>query len=193
VLRIPGLASLLLVLFLINFVSRSFVPVLPLHLEQLGVGGDRLARSTGLLISVYSIAAAASATGLGALSRRRSPRGLLALSLVGGALAVAPMAAAPSFTVLLLLALVFGLVSGGSLTLGYTLGGEIVPEARRSTAYGFLSGAALFGGAVSPSVAGLVTRWELLGIYSIDAALLLAVALLVATLELRPQSGATGA
>ena len=190
VLRVPGLAGLLLVLFLINFVSRSFVPVLPLHLELLGVGGDRLARSTGLLISVYSIAAVVSATGLGALSRRRSPRGLLALSLVGGALAVAPMAVAPSFAVLLALAVAFGLVSGGSLTLGYTLGGEIVPEARRSTAYGFLSGAALFGGAVSPSVAGLVSRWELLGIYAVDAALLLAVALLVAALRPQPPAGA---
>jgi DHA1 family multidrug resistance protein-like MFS transporter len=179
VLRIPGLAGLLLVLFMTNFVSRSFVPVLPLHLELLGVGGERLARSTGLLISVYSLAAAASATGLGALSRRRSPRGLLALSLVGGAVAVAPMALAPSFAVLLALAVVFGLVSGGSLTLGYTLGGEIVPEARRSTAYGFLSGAALFGGAISPTVAGLLTHWDLLGIYAVDAALLLALALLV--------------
>jgi MFS family permease len=100
------------------------------------------------------------------------------------------MAVAPSFAVLLALAVAFGLVSGGSLTLGYTLGGEIVPEARRSTAYGFLSGAALFGGAVSPSVAGLVSRWELLGIYAVDAALLLAVALLVAALRPQPPAGA---
>lgn len=183
VLRVPALGGLMLALFLINFVSRSFVPVLPLHLELLGVGGDRLARSTGLLISVYALAAAASATALGALSRTRSPRGLLALTLVAGALTVAPMAAAPSFAVLLALAAGFGLVSGGSLTLGYTLGGAIVPEARRATAYGFLSGAALFGGAVSPSVAGLVSRWDLLGIYPVDAALLLAVAALVAALK----------
>jgi DHA1 family multidrug resistance protein-like MFS transporter len=190
VLRVPTILGLLLALFLINFVSRSFVPVLPLHLELLGVGGDRLARSTGLLISVYAVAAAASATGLGALSRSRSPRPLLALSLVGGALAVAPMALAPSFEVLLALAVAFGLLSGGSLTLGYTLGGSIVPPARRATAYGFLSGAALFGGAVSPSVAGLVARWELLGIYAVDAVLLVGVALLVFGLKPAPATGA---
>lgn len=190
VLRVPGLVGLMLALFLINFVSRSFVPVLPLHLELLGVGGDRLARSTGLLISVYSIAAAVSATGLGALTRDRSPRVLLALSLLGGALMVAPMAAAPSFGVLLGLAVGFGLLAGGSLTLGYTFGGTIVPESRRSTAYGFLAGAALFGGAVSPSVAGIVSRWELLGIYPVDAVLLVAVALLVAGLKpVPPRAG----
>ena len=37
-------------------------------------------------------------------------------------------------------------------------GGLMVPEAVRTTAFGFFSAAALFGGAVSPSVAGLVAH-----------------------------------
>ena len=52
----------------------------------------------------------------------------------------------------------------------------MVPEAVRTTAFGFFSGAALFGGALSPTVAGLVAHAALRGIYWVDAALYLALA-----------------
>jgi len=92
VVSLPGVAALLVVLFVVNFIGRSFTPILPLHLGSLGLNEDRLASATGALISAYSIAAAASAWGLGRLSRSRSPHALLVASLVGGALLVAPMA-----------------------------------------------------------------------------------------------------
>ena len=167
-------------LFLVNFIGRSFTPILPLHLGVLGVPSARLASATGVLISAYSLAAAASAWYLGRLSRTRSPRGLLLLTLVGGAAVVAPMALVPSFELLLGLAVLLGLVSGGSLTLCYTIGGLMVPEAVRTTAFGFFSGAALFGGALSPTVAGLVAHVSLRGIYWVDAALYVALAVALA-------------
>ena len=133
--------------------------------------------STGLLISVYSMAAAVSAAGLGRASRQRSPRALLVATLVGGALTVLPMAAVSSFGSLLVLAALLGLASGGSLTLCYTIGGLMVPAEIRTTAFGFFSGAALFGGAISPSMAGLLARWDLRGIYYLDTVLYVALAL----------------
>ena len=87
-----------------------------------------------------------------------------------------PMAWAPSYGVLLALAGLLGLVSGGSLTLCYTIGGLMVPESVRTTAFGFFAGAALFGGSLSPTVAGLLTHWDLLAIYWVDAALYLVLA-----------------
>jgi MFS transporter, DHA1 family, multidrug resistance protein len=168
-LRMPSAAALLTLLFFANFVSRSFTPVLPLHLESLGVPTPRLASFTGVLISAYSVAAAFSAWAYGAMSRRHPPRTLLGLSLLGGCLSVAPMAFVPSFGVFLLLAVGFGLVSGGTLALGYTIGAQTVPEEQRGAAFGFLSGAALFGGAVAPSVAGVLAHWKLVGIYYLDA------------------------
>ena len=72
---------------------------------------------------------------------------------------------------MLILAVLLGLASGGSLTLAYTIGGLMVPTARRTTAFGFFSGAALFGGAISPTVAGLLAHWDLRGIYYLDAVL----------------------
>jgi len=181
VLRLPRIGSLLLVLFLVNFISRSFTPILPLQLARLGLPQERLALATGLLISFYSVAAALSATAFGRLSRERPPARLLVGSLVGGAVTVLPMAFAPSFPAFLGLAVLLGLTSGGALTLCYTIGGLSVPAERRSTAFGFFSGAALFGGSVSPTIAGLIAHVELRGIYYLDAALyvLLAAGLLL--------------
>ncbi len=176
IVRQRGVLSLLVVLFLVNFVGRSFTPILPSHLQGLGVSTGRLAFFTGVLISIYSMAAALSAMLLGRASREYSPRGLLGISLLGGALTVLPMARVTSFPALLALATLLGLVSGGALTLCYTIGGLLVPSERRTTAFGFFSGAALFGGAVSPSFAGLIAHWELRGIYYVDALLFAALA-----------------
>jgi DHA1 family multidrug resistance protein-like MFS transporter len=177
VMALPGVVALLVVLFIVNFIGRSFTPILPLHLAALGLPQGRIASATGVLISAYSLAAAASAWGLGRLSRTRSPYALLLGTLVGGALIVAPMALVPSYERVLTLAVLLGLVAGGSLTLCYTIGGLMVPQGVRTTAFGFFSGAALFGGALSPSVAGLVAHVALRGIYFVDAALYLALAL----------------
>ena len=139
----------------------------------------RLASATGVLISVYSIAAVLSATVLGRASRRVEPRRLLAASLLGGAATVAPMAVVSSFPAFLALAVLLGLASGGALTLCYTMGGLMVPPDVKTTAFGFFSGAALFGGALSPSVAGLIAHWSLFGIYWTDAALFAVLAALL--------------
>jgi DHA1 family multidrug resistance protein-like MFS transporter len=179
VVALPGLLTLLVVLFGVNFIGRSFTPILPLHLQDLGVPVPRLASATGGLISAYSIAAAASATLLGRASRSRSPRRLLLLTLVGGAPIVAAMALVPSYQTFLGLAVLGGLVSGGTLTLCYTIGGLMVPQGIRTTAFGFFSGAALFGGALSPTVAGLVAHASLRGIYWVDAAAYVVLAAIV--------------
>jgi DHA1 family multidrug resistance protein-like MFS transporter len=176
ILAVPRVLPLLVVLFLVNFIVRSFTPILPAPLRSLGVLPTRLAANTGMLISVYSVAAALSATLLGRASRFIPPGLLLAASLIGGALTVAPMALVPSFALLLLCAALLGLASGGALTLCYTIGGLSVPHEQRTTAFGFFSGAALFGGAVSPSCAGLLAHLDLRAIYYVNAALFVALA-----------------
>jgi MFS family permease len=52
----------------------------------------------------------------------------------------------------------------------------MVPDGIRTTAFGFFSGAALLGGALSPTFAGLIAHVSLRGIYWVDAALYLALA-----------------
>lgn len=176
-LRLPAMPAMLAALFLVNFVGRSFTPILHLHLAELGVKPKGLASAIGLLISVYSIAAAVSATLLGKATKSLSPRLLLLVTLVLGFLTVLPMAWAGRFSTLLVLAALLGLGSGGSLTLCYTMGGLLAGTTERAAAFGVFAMAALAGGSISPSVAGYLVRWDLRGIYYLDAALLLGLAL----------------
>lgn len=173
---IRHLGLILATLFFVNFIGRSFTPILPLYLKGLGVPGDRLASATGVLISAYSVAAALSASLLGRATARREPRPLLLASLVAGGALVLPMAFVSTYGSFVALAVLLGLASGGALTLCYTIAGLLVPGDRRATAFGFFSGAALFGGAISPTVAGLLARWDLRGIFYLDAALYVALA-----------------
>src|SRR5205085_4960771 len=138
----------------------------------------------------YSLCAAVSASLCGRATRNRDPRALLIATLVAGAALVLPMALVARFGGFLALAVLLGLASGGSLTLCYTIGGLMVPSGKRTTAFGFFSGAALFGGAISPSIAGLLTRVHFKAIYWVDAALyvLLALALIPAALVGRGRS-----
>jgi MFS family permease len=87
------------------------------------------------------------------------------------------MALIGSFPAFVALAVLLGLASGGALTLCYTMGGLMVPAERRTLAFGFFSGAALFGGAVAPTMAGLVAHWDLRGIYYLDAVVFFALSL----------------
>ena len=117
---------------------------------------------------------------------------MLVATLVAGAAVVLPMGLVARFPSFLGLAVLLGLAAGGSLTLCYTIGGLMVPSERRTTAFGFFSGAALFGGAVSPSIAGLLTRVHFKAIYWADALLylLLALALLPGVIATRARRAA---
>lgn len=191
-LAIPRAAPILLVLFFVNFIGRSFTPILPLYMRELGVSGGRLASATGVLISAYSAAAALSASSFGRASARRDPRMLLMTSLVGGAALVLPMAFVPNYASFMALAILLGLAAGGSLTLCYTIGGLLVEADHRGAAFGYFSAAALFGGALSPSVAGALAHWGLRGIFYLDAALYVALALVLLSAVPRPLGGGRG-
>lgn len=174
-------AALVFLVFFVNFASRSFTPILPAQLASFGVTRSAVAFSTGLLISVYSVAAAASSFTFGRLAARSDPVRLLSFSLLFSLLAALAMAYATSFGIFLGIALVYGLVSGGSLTLGYSIGSRRFGEASRGAFFGRLSGAALIGGAVAPALAALVARSSMGYVYWMNAfiyAALVATALL---------------
>lgn len=177
-------AALVFVVFFVNFASRSFTPILPAQLETFGVARGALALSTGLLISVYSVAAAASSFGFGRLAAKSDPVRLLSISLFFSLLAAVGMAQASTFGAFLSVALLYGLASGGSLTLGYSIGSRRFNEAERGASFGKLSGAALVGGAVAPAMAAFVARWSLENVYWMNA-LIYAALIAIAVLFLR--------
>ncbi len=177
ILRAPRVVPMLIILFIVNFIGRSFVPILAPHLMSLGVPAHRVSIATGALISLYSVAAAGSAILLGRATKRYAPRRLLLGSLAGGAFTVLPMALATSAVQIFALACLLGLVSGGALTLSYTIGGLLIPSERRTSAFGVFSGVALLGGAVAPAVAGALAHFDLKAIYVVNTVLFAGLAL----------------
>ena len=102
------------------------------------------------------------------------------MSLLLGALVVLPMALVQSPVPIFALALLLGLVSGGALTLSYTIGGLLIPPERRTSAFGLFAGVALVGGAVAPTVAGALAHLNLKAIYPVNAVLFAGLGLAVA-------------
>jgi len=162
-------AALVFVVFFVNFASRSFTPILPAQLGFLGVAPSSLAMSTGILISAYSIAAAVSSFGFGRLAAAIDPVRLIGLSFFLSLFAAISMAYVSTFAAFLGVALVYGIVSGGGLTLGYSIGSRRFPEASRGASFGKLSGAALIGGAIAPALAAFVARSALEDVYWMNA------------------------
>jgi MFS family permease len=99
------------------------------------------------------------------------------------------MGYAPGFAAFLGIAVLYGLVSGGSLTLGYTIGSRRFGESARGAYFGRLSGAALIGGAVSPSVAAFVARSGMALVYWMNVVIY--AGLIIATLAFLRRPRAT--
>jgi len=74
---------------------------------------------------------------------------------------------------------VFGVCVGGATTAAYTIGGRTVPPAMHATGVGFLSGAWMAGLAVSPVIAGLLSRHSLLVVFGVDILMLMVVGVVV--------------
>ena len=81
---------MIVVMFLVSFVERSFAPVLPLYIQKLGTV-QHVAKTAGLILSLGLLAEAVSATIMGSRLRRVPARRLLLWRLTGGTLACLPM------------------------------------------------------------------------------------------------------
>ncbi|MCX6552978.1 MAG: MFS transporter [Acidobacteria bacterium] len=178
-LRSPGFGAVMASIFAVTFVDRSFGPVLPLYVEQLGVAGDRVAVVSGVLFT----AAAAGAVVGNHLCEWWLRRTAAVIVVAGGALCAAGSLAVfllvTGVGALTLALVVFGIGVGAALTAAYTVGGRAVPAAVHATGFGLLTGASLAGLALSPVLSGVLSRGHLLGVFVVDVVLLVVVAALV--------------
>ena len=139
VLAFQNFFLLMVVIFGIQYVDRSFGPVLPLFIAQLGV--DRVPLVSGILFSVGAGAAAVGHQITGPLFRYGFPRLLLVATAVVAAGAVGVYAVASQAALLLIARLVFGLAMGVGLTLAYSAAGSVIPSGVHATGFGFLASA----------------------------------------------------
>jgi len=162
---LPSFGTMISIMFAVNFVERSFGPVIPLYVLRLGTSMENAAKISGLVVSLGLLAEAVSATVMGNRLRKVSARRLLLWRLSGGFLACVPMGLVWATSQLMILRLTLGLLAGGCMVVVYTLGSRIIPAETRATSFSFLSSAGLLGAAVGPIVAGLLTHLSLRAVF----------------------------
>ena len=156
---------LMAVIFGLQLVDRSFGPVLPLYLEQLGVPAERIALVAGGLFSASAGAGAVGNLATQRLLQWSAPRALLRWTALGAAAGLVPFVFGLSVTALLVATVIFGFAIGVALTASFTAAGHVVPEESRSTGFSLLTSASLVGLALSPIAAGVLARISIRSVF----------------------------
>ncbi|HYE85805.1 MAG TPA: MFS transporter [Vicinamibacterales bacterium] len=188
--RLPGFLLALLVIFGLQTVDRSFGPVLPLFVQQVGVDGPRIAFVAGVLFSLGAISAAAGSQLGPRLLTRYSAKTILVAGTLTASLALAAIVAAPSVWVLGVAIVIAGTAMGAGTTTIYSVAGGLLPADAHATGFGIMTTASLMGLAVSPVVAGFIGAAGLRIVFVADVVLLLVLALLIGA-RLRSQRTGT--
>jgi MFS transporter, DHA1 family, multidrug resistance protein len=174
--------NFLLVMFLLfglQLVDRSFGPVLPLYLGEIGYAADRVPILAGILFSILAFTGALGNQLSSRLLRRHSPRVVIAWSVLLGAAALAMFTASDAVWTLSASLAVVGLCIGTSITTAYAAGNAVIPHEVHSTAFGFLTGAALIGIAISPVLSGLVAARSIRAVFVVGIVALVMLAIVV--------------
>jgi MFS family permease len=177
--RQPWLLVLVVSGFMTSYLERSFQPILPIYVTSLSTSNGSATALVGLIISVGAICAALSAVWMGRQSERHGPETLLALSLGAGAFACLPLALATNSWQVLGFWALLGLVTGGALTMFFTLGGHSIPEEWSGTGFGFLAGAAQAGKAIAPLISGVLGSVNLRAVFVFNAVIYASLALVL--------------
>jgi MFS family permease len=176
----PGFVLVLAVIFTLQTVDRSFGPILPLFVEQLGVGDDRIAPVAGVLFSLIAVCAALGHRSAGRFMARWSPRALVTTVSMTTAVALIAIVVMPSMLTLTTALIVASLGIGIAMTAAYSVAGALIPPDAHVTGFGVMTTASLIGLAFSPVVAGVVGKSGLRVVFFVDVVLLVALALAVA-------------
>jgi DHA1 family multidrug resistance protein-like MFS transporter len=178
--RLPGFLLALFVIFGLQTVDRSFGPVLPLFVSQVGVDADRIPIVAGVLFSLGAVSAAAGSQLAPRLLKRRTAKSVIVGGTVAAAVALGAIVVAPSLWILGVAIVIAGTAMGSSTTAIYSVAGGLLPADAHSTGFGIMTTASLLGLAVSPVAAGLIGSAGLRIVFVADVALLVVLGILTA-------------
>jgi DHA1 family multidrug resistance protein-like MFS transporter len=172
VLAFENFVLLIGVIFGIQFVDRSFGPILPLYIEQIGVGRARVPLAAGILFSIAAVAGSIGHHFCGRLLRRFSARVVISAAAGVSAIGAALLAVGLNIWLMGVSIAMFGIGIGAALTAAYTAAGSVIPSGAHGTGFGVLSSASLAGLAVSPVVAGFLGATSMRGVFVLDVVML---------------------
>ena len=161
----PEYFTALMILFFVNMADRTFGPILPLFLEELGTPRVGLEMVAGLLISAAAFGEAFSAWISGKLASHVSLRRLITGRLVLSILVLLPMIFVHSTGEFSILRVLLALLAGGTLTLALSAAHPVIPGEYRGTGFAMLSGTSMLGGAAGPIIAGAVAGFSIRSIF----------------------------
>jgi MFS family permease len=179
-LRLPGFVLALFVIFGLQTVDRSFGPVLPLFVAQVGVAPDRIPLVSGILFSLAAFAAALGSQLAPWLLKRRPAKRVIVAGAGVAAMAMATIVIAPELWIVGVAMAAVGLAIGVATTTIYSVAGALLPADAHATGFGIMTTASLIGLAVSPVIAGFIGGSGLRIVFVADVALLVVLAVLVA-------------
>ncbi len=178
--RLPGFVLALFVIFGLQTVDRSFGPVLPLFVAQVGVEAQRIPIVSGILFSLGAVSAAFGSQLAARLLKHRSAKRVIVTGTATAAVALATIVVAPSLWVVGASMVAVGLAIGVATTTIYSVAGSLLPADAHATGFGVMTTASLIGLAVSPVAAGFIGGSGLRIVFVADVILLVVLAVLVA-------------
>ena len=178
--HLPGFVLALVLIFGLQTVDRSFGPVLPLYVGQLGIESARVPVVSGVLFSLAAIAAAFGAFLAGRFLKRVSAKRVIVVGSLAAAVAMSAIVAAPSLWVFGAAMVVIGAAIGTATTTVWAVAGSLLPADAHATGFGLMTTANLIGLAVSPAIAGFIGGSGLRVVFVADVILLLMLGVLVA-------------
>jgi len=179
ILAFENFVRVMVVLFGLQLVDRSFGPILPLHLGELGYSPDDVPVVAGLLFSVLALTAALGNQLSSVVLKRHSPRVVIIWAAMMAAAGLGVFTVAQSFWLLAASLAVVGLCLGTSNTTAFAAGGAVIPQEVHATGFGFLTSASLSGVAISPVLSGLVAVRSIRAVFVAAVVLLLTLAFVV--------------
>jgi DHA1 family multidrug resistance protein-like MFS transporter len=159
-------------LFGLYMANSASGPLLPLLVEMLGEGSERINTATGSVLGLTAVASAISAAVVGRLSDRRGYRNLLLICSVGAILGYLGQALSPSLALLFAAAALTGLFTGGLLPTANAILARSIPAGQQGAVYGISNSINAAGRAIGPLMAAsLATALGLRASFALTAVL----------------------
>jgi DHA1 family multidrug resistance protein-like MFS transporter len=183
VLAFENFLLLMLVIFALQVVDRSFGPVLLLHVNQIGHAPGRAEVLVGALFSALALSGVVghqlAAVLLRPRARATTARAVIIVALLASAGSLLLFALVESAVMMLAAIAAFGVAAGTALTATFTAAGSVVPRHAHGVGFGFLTGAGLIGSAISPALSGLLAARSITVVFLTGAGVLALLVLLV--------------
>jgi MFS transporter, DHA1 family, multidrug resistance protein len=187
VLAFQNFILMMVVIFGLQFVDRSFGPILPLYVERIGVSHAQVALVSGILFSIMACAGALGHHFCGKLLKRFSLRVVIAGGAVAAACGSGLFGLGPRVWIMCMASTLLGVGIGAAMTASYTAAGSVIPPRAHGAGFGVLTSASLVGMASSPFIAGFLGGASIRSVFFVNLTVMTVVAAFVYRTMVEPE------